>query len=523
MARCSISERYRFIYVHVANCATTALRAEFAKPEYQSFECEYTDADLDRTAEYLRFTVLQDPVARVLSAYRDISRLRALGELEAALPFFNIADPVARFLGFVQETEKHPFDPLVELQSSQLEGVAVDRYCSSEFPGDDLADLFDALGISAHPRLPELANPQRDRELDDGAKHLVCEDDLTAEAREKIRRIFSVDFELYQDKMVRARARSARLLASFQKRQKEPRHTFAYRLGSRGFYAELSTVARAILYCLAFDMRLVIDSSAFAYRRERGWNDYFLPFCPDLAEAPDIKVDLDCHSDIRGPGTVFNSLIRHRVQSIKLGDVTIRGFDQILGTLLLMIFRFNDQTSREVARIEQECALPSRYASMHVRRGDKVGDEDLYYPVEVYLDRLEKLGGTELPLFVMTDDHKAVLETEAELQRRRSSAPVYSLTDDPDQGFSAAALRRQLFAAAPGDISTDAGNVGVREQIGLETNRLLAETVIASRSECFVGTFLSNVSRSIWYLHDRPGRCALLSPDALQNVASERV
>jgi hypothetical protein len=83
-----------------------------------------------------------------------------------------------------------------------------------------------------------------------------------------------------------------------------------------------------------------------------------------------------------------------------------------------------------------------------------------------------------------------------------------------------AALRRQAADAPPDSYSSGTRTDDFRTQIGSDTVRLLAQTVIAAGSECFVGTFRSNVSRSIWYLHDRPSSCVLMQPGSVHNTAS---
>ncbi len=273
---------------------------------------------------------------------------------------------------------------------------------------------------------------------------------------------------------------------------------------------------------MAHDLKLVIDSREFAYRRDQGWNDYFLPFCPDLFSQPDIPIDIDCHSNIRGPGTEFNVLREYEPGSILIGGGYIRGFEKILGAMFAMIFRLSDEAARQVARIENACALPASYASIHIRRGDKVGDEDEYYPVELYLDRLDAQGVADLPIFVLSDDHQSVVQIEAALRSRQSSAVVSSLCEERYRGFSIDALRQEQPVFSKADTSASISSAGFREDIGTETIRLLAETVIASRSECFIGTFRSNVGRSIRYLHDRWHRCVLLTPDELAAAANDR-
>ena len=523
MFPCTVSDRYRFIYVPVPGNAANSLSAEFSKPEYESFAYEYSDIDPKKRADYLTFAFLRDPVARVLSAYREISLRHERGDRDAALPFVDVPDPNQRFLGFLQEVVKRLFDPLVELQSSRLADIDIDHFGSIEHLGKDIAKLFDTLGIVAGASLTDLLCQQAEKDQCDDTRYLLPKESFPEETRNLIRQFYARDFEFYQKNIVQAYAKSGRLLACFQKENEQKEQTFVHRLGGLGFYSELSIVTRAILYCLAHDLKLVIDSREFAYRREHGWSDYFLPFCADLSDDSNIEADVDCHSNVRGPGTVFNELLAHHRGSIRLGNISIRGFEEILVTLFTMIFRLNDQTCLNVEKAIDECGLPERYASVHIRRGDKVGDEDCYYPAELYLDHLEAHGAADLPIFVLSDDLLAVRETQTALRRRRSPVPLFSLCEAQHQGFDVHALRRRKPVFSAGNAATVSHSMDFSEHIGTETLRLLTETIIAIRSDCFVGTVRSNVGVCIKWLHEQPGRCVLLEADKQEGVAANDV
>ncbi len=78
----------------------------------------------------------------------------------------------------------------------------------------------------------------------------------------------------------------AYVLSQFEQQNRRRERSFVLHLGDRGFYAEVTTVHRAMAYALANGIELLIDSSEFAYAFEHGWSDYFLPICreyePDL-------------------------------------------------------------------------------------------------------------------------------------------------------------------------------------------------------------------------------------------------
>jgi hypothetical protein len=515
MTCCIVSDRYRFIYLPVPNSASEALQGVFANPLYETYEQAYSDIDKAKQASYLTFSFLQDPIARLLAAYQIISMRQKNGALSEELAFLELSDQGERFHGFLKEMAARTFDPLVAPQSSFLRDVDIEFCGSFENLDQDVALLFSQLGMDASPGLSEELRNLVQQSGEDAAEYRIGEGDLDDAARTRVNQVCSEDLKLYYQCVVCAYARSGRLLESFKEQNGANKKSFAYRLGNRGFYAEISTVARAMLYCLAHRTQLVIDSHDFIYLRQLGWQDYFKPFCPDLIDDPDIRVDIDCHSNVRGQGTVFNELLALSHNTIILGRVPIRGFEQILSALFISIFSLNETTQRQVNKIIDECGLPERYTSVHIRRGDKVGDEDHYYPAELYLDRLEETGVATLPVFVLSDDFESVLEARAALRRRRSAVEVFTLCEAGDDGFDVEVIRKHFAALASGGAISDADHRLFVDQLALDTTRLLAETIVAIRSDYFVGTQRSNVSRIVRWLHDHRSRCDLLRPQHL--------
>jgi len=147
-----------------------------------------------------------------------------------------------------------------------------------------------------------------------------------------------------------------------------------------------------------------------------------------------------------------------------------------------------------------------------------VGWEDVYYPVDIYLDHLEKNGGIHLPLFVMSDDYQAVQELKAALTKRGRNNSVMSLCAPENSGFDVWALRAKKVAYRHG---TENELVDQREFIDktyMSAVDLVTETLIAVRSATFIGTYKSNVTKSIWFLHEDPQRCFLLQPGILNQT-----
>jgi hypothetical protein len=364
------------------------------------------------------------------------------------------------------------------------------------------------------PELPRRRSRLGRREDYQYAKYHVIEEDLDRATVEHIERNYAKDCRLYHQVVVRRYVRNGRLLALYDGENRAHSGLLVYHLGTRGFFAELTTVARAMIYARIHQRQAALFSEQFSYRRDRGWSDYFETSCREHVEGMECESVVHCHSEVRGPGTIFDSVRGFQPSKLTIGDIPIRGFQNILGTLTTMIFRLNAQTAAEVDRRIAELGLPEDYACVHIRRGDKVGDEDIYYQTELYLDRLEDAGALTLPIFVLSDSYETVVEVRDCLAARGGGQGVYTLCDESHTGFNISALRgeRPCFSNAAPQTAPDAD---FREFIAEETLRLLTETVIASRSRTFVGTLYSNIGKAIRYLHQQPEECCLLTPDDL--------
>lgn len=303
------------------------------------------------------------------------------------------------------------------------------------------------------------------------------------------------------------------LFEFYRKRTEGASGYLVYHLGNRGFYAEISTVARAMLYCFAKGRRLLLRADDFGYRYEKGWEDYFRPIGPPCDTLPTEGDILHCFSDRRGGGELFDEVRAFMPEAFTIGPVTIRGAQEILRLFMLMAFRLAPEVEGRVRRLIADLELPLRYNAVHIRRGDKVGDEDIFYPAEAYVERLEE-GDATLPVFVLSDDFEAVREFETTLEARIGGAAVITLCNESHQGFDIYALRDRTLVYQKGEGDGRQGTDGqaYRENIFEETVRLLAETLVAARAQRFVGTRISNIGWMVKTLHSDLERCALLDP-----------
>ncbi len=329
------------------------------------------------------------------------------------------------------------------------------------------------------------------------------------------------------------------VLNCFMEQNRQHHRFLVCHLGGRGFYAEVTMVARAVIYAWVHQLQLVLDSSDFAYSASQGWTDYFLPFCSEYSEQMESRVAMRIQPR-SGAGYTPDRLAStqavrgFRSDRLQAGCLTITGFREIFKVVTASLFRLGGPARAAVEEHIAGLHLPEAYVAAHVRRGDKLDDEDVYYPAELYLEHLGILsanprsaGGKSArgeqvdpdidTLFVMSDDWQAILEVEELIESRDLRIRVATLCSPESRGFDCWKARRgEAFmthetgeTGAPADWSSY-----VFDQMTI----LLAETIVASRAREFVSTRRSNVGTVIGFLHPDPRACRLLTRGHLKSL-----
>jgi len=276
----------------------------------------------------------------------------------------------------------------------------------------------------------------------------------------------------------------------------------SYVVGDRGFFAEVTSIARAMSYAWCARKQFVLESGDFAYRFRDGWTDYFEPFCADVAEVDEARVSESFRFDRRRrPGNLKKLHANPGV--VRFGTHQLQGMFPAIRHFVRLIFRLSYDAERETRRLREQLGMPGKYVALHIRRGDKVGDEDVFYPVERYFDALDDFERSAV--FVLSDDHRTVDEVRDYLASRRRGNRVFSLCRPEHTGFDVWKLRAGDRFAGDGQEFDDSESH--RRYVFAETSRLLAETIVASRARQFVSTARSNVGISIAFLHDDPDVC----------------
>lgn len=265
------------------------------------------------------------------------------------------------------------------------------------------------------------------------------------------------------------------------------RRLFVYALGDSGVYSEVNNLLLAHAYVEVMGGRLMIDSRSWCGSVDRGWADYF---SSGRAVTRLVPV-LNNHRGARMPWRWRWGIARW-VRLLPSYWMEMRdpafwrrrlpdqmGWDELFAMkqrALAELYRFTPEVALEVQAMSAALQLPSHYAAVHIRRGDKISVGEMEnIPIARYAGQLDFLACDDI--FVATDDHEALQEF---MQAMPVGVRVHSLCLASCQGY----LQQSFNAAAP----------EVRRG---EIMRLLAEVELLSGAQRMVCSFSSNVSRFV--------------------------
>jgi len=193
-----VSDKFRFVWIHVAKNASSTLSAELRRERYGG---RVTDS-LPWQSElpgYFTFAFLRDPVTRLLSAYQEVSLGHEAGWRDFSdRGFIALPEGMARFEAFLDELAERHWDPHVADQCRHLEGFEPDFLGRVEHLAEDLARVYERLGMGPVAELPKRRSRESRREQHRYARHVIRPEELSASLRERIRALYADDVALYE-------------------------------------------------------------------------------------------------------------------------------------------------------------------------------------------------------------------------------------------------------------------------------------------------------------------------------------
>lgn len=265
-----------------------------------------------------------------------------------------------------------------------------------------------------------------------------------------------------------------------------------YQLTHRGFCSELNQLLLAYLYCLDQGIEFRLSSRYWGAAHNKGWTDYFEPFCKEqnnrftrIGTITRLPARIARRQRLYKSffrGTLFTHDVWDAMQapdflnkSFHLPDYGIDGdIFHAKQALLKQIYRLNSKTEQALREMAEP--IPTPYAAIHVRRGDKLISEAKPVELDDYIKTLQAVAPDIKHVFLATDDYAVV----SEFKERFPDYTVTTHCQPARQGY-----RQAQF------------NQGAPEQKRRETLDLMADIQCIAAARHFVGTFSSNIGRFV--------------------------
>lgn len=316
------------------------------------------------------------------------------------------------------------------------------------------------------------------------------------------------------------------LLESYTRLNNTFEQTLVFRLGDdAGFFSEYNGMILAMLYCLTHRIRFVLHSYKGNFAQEKGWTDFFLPFC----EVSKINSSFlhtyanfrpyGLHDRIRLKDGVWRWQLKKRVLNLlfqgyksvfsphtyltqdlwdrffyplpyyDIPELSVHGdIIHACHKLVQFTWRFNERTWEDIRALKSRLRLPDKYISCHIRGGDKSLEADLL-TINPYMEWIKSQQCSDV--FVLTDDYSVIEQLTAQYPSYR----WYTLCEKVERGYF-----HQSFLRKSKDLK--------RELL----IKLFASVDIIADSQRFLGTKTSNPSIFMDMFH----------PDISESVDSDR-
>jgi len=277
-----------------------------------------------------------------------------------------------------------------------------------------------------------------------------------------------------------------KLNSSFKKK-------LVYHIGSEaGFFSEYNNMILAMLYCLKHKIKFVLYSKNANFGFEKGWQDYFLPFCEETSNKGHSAYN-ERQSNNQHP---FNYKLKRSLFKLKTGTnyLTSDLWDKFhnkkfekeyfniplleingnilhaCAKLIQLTWHYKTETEIEINELIKSLNIPAQYIGLHIRCGDKQVE---YEKLEV--DRYFEIAQQNSDLkdvFVSTDDYRVIIE----LRIKFPTWNFFALCEENERGY----------------FQNDFSNLSKK----LKKNKIIslfASVDLLSQAIPFIGTYSSNI------------------------------
>jgi hypothetical protein len=166
------------------------------------------------------------------------------------------------------------------------------------------------------------------------------------------------------------------------------------------------------MYAKNNNLNFSINTENWLFKYEKGWEDYLEPCL--INTNPQINI------------------IYHTKVNIVLEHYSLKEYKDIIPH----IYRLNPIIKSKIHTIKTKYTLhDGNYASIFIRRGDKLLSESRYYPSEQYLSKLVELWPDCKTIFLQTDDYSSFIDLQEVISRKKLDITLITLCDPNLRGI----------------------------------------------------------------------------------------
>lgn len=201
-----------------------------------------------------------------------------------------------------------------------------------------------------------------------------------------------------------------------------------------GFYSEFNNMVLAIIYCIHQEIKFRLFSADANFSVRKGWEDYFLPFCPDTRCRIHTYVNYRYAEPYKSRRIIlvriYKGIFRHSFLTFELWDKIrdlafdldeshltdnqlpenraingkVRYIQTVAPEIISGIYRFNALAGEEVKKRKESISFTGEYIGFHMRAGDKIREHQLP-ELSSYIEKANRISDIRAG-FIYTDDYR---------------------------------------------------------------------------------------------------------------------